>query len=257
MRLADRPAAAAKIPALGADEQPIRVTPAPRRRLADILYGQLLKQIVDNDMPEDSRLPSESEIARMFGASRPVVREALLRLQVDGLVYSRKGAGTFVRTRPPSRLTEFADPSLVASYLRCNEARIAVESEAARLAAMRRTPARLDALREAADALGVAFAEARVGGAEDFAFHRAIAEATENELFPRLLGELADLMHGSMMMGLGLTRAGSEVRRQQVLREHRQIVDAIAARDADAAAVFMRFHLVQSRLRTTDARIAL
>jgi DNA-binding FadR family transcriptional regulator len=231
------------------------VTPAPRRRLADILYGQLLKQIVDNDMPEDARLPSEAEIARMFGASRPVVREALLRLQVDGLVYARKGAGSFVRMRPPSRLTEFADPSSVASYLRCNEARIAIETEAARLAATRRSQARLDALSDAADALTAAFAQARVGQEEDLAFHRAIAAATDNELFPRLLDELAELMRGSMAMGLGLTRAGSELRRQQVLREHRQIVDAIAAKDAEAAALYMRFHLVQSRLRTTDARI--
>ncbi|HMR33634.1 MAG TPA: FadR/GntR family transcriptional regulator [Geminicoccaceae bacterium] len=246
--------------AADADEGPgpggaIEVTPAPRRRLADILYGQLLKQIVDKEMPEDSRLPSEAEIARMFGASRPVVREALMRLQVDGLVYSRKGAGTFVRTRPPPRLTEFADPSLVASYLRCNEVRIGLETEAARLAAKRRSQSQLDAIREAADALHRAFAHSRVGEAEDLAFHRAVAEASGNEFFPHLLGELAELMRGSMMMGLGLTRAGSEPRRQQVLREHREIVEAIGARDADAAALFMRVHLVQSRLRTTDARI--
>ncbi len=252
MRLADRPAATAK-PSEGG---PIQVTPAPRRRLADILYGQLLKQIVDNAMPEDSRLPSESEIARMFGASRPVVREALMRLQVDGLVYSRKGAGTFVRTRPPSRLTEFADPSLVASYLRCNEVRVGLETEAARHAAKRRSPAQLDAIREAADALHKAFAQSRLGEAEDLAFHRAVAEASGNEFFTHMLDGLAELMQGSMMMGLSLTRAGTEPRRQQVLREHREIVEAIAARDADAAALFMRVHLVQSRLRTTDARIA-
>lgn len=251
MRPGDRPATTSR-PAEGG---PIRVTPAPRRRLADILYGQLLKQIVDQAMPEDARLPSEAEIARMFGASRPVVREALLRLQVDGLVYSRKGAGTFVRTRPPQRLTEFADPSLVASYLRCNEVRVGLETEAARLAATRRSQAQLDAIREAADDLHKAFAQARVGEAEDLAFHRAIAEASGNEFFPHLLGELAELMRGSMMMGLGLTRAGSDMRRQQVLREHRQIAEAIAARDADTAALCMRFHLVQSRLRTTDERI--
>ena len=92
-------------------------------------------------------------------------------------------------------------------------------------------------------------------GPEDLAFHRAIADAAGNEFFPHLLGELAELMRGSMMMGLGLTRAGSEPRRQQVLREHRQIADAIAARDPDTAALCMRFHLVQSRLRTMDEKI--
>jgi DNA-binding FadR family transcriptional regulator len=246
--------ATAEAVAAGAVGHPIQVTPAPRRRLADILYGQLLRQIVEGDMAEGRRLPSESEIARMFGASRPVVRQALMRLQVDGLVYARKGAGTFVRMRPPARLTEFADPSRVAGYLRSIEARVGIEPEAARLAALRRSQAQLAAIREAVEALDHGLARGQVGQAEDLAFHRAVAEATDNELFPRLLDGLTDLMLGSMAMGLGLTRAGTELRRQQVLREHRQILEAIAAQDSDTAALCMRFHLVQSRLRVTDAR---
>jgi DNA-binding FadR family transcriptional regulator len=86
------------------------------------------------------------------------------------------------------------------------------------------------------------------------AFHEAIAEASDNDLFPRLLADLHELMRGSMAMGLGLTRVGSDLRRQLVLKEHQQIVDAIAAEDAEAAGLYMRFHLTQSRLRTIDAR---
>jgi DNA-binding GntR family transcriptional regulator len=61
-------------------------------------------------------------------------------------------------------------------------------------------------------------------------------------------------MHGSMAMGLSLTRTGSDLRRSQVLREHWQIADAIAAQDAEAASLYMRFHLLQTRSRATDAR---
>jgi DNA-binding FadR family transcriptional regulator len=82
----------------------------------------------------------------------------------------------------------------------------------------------------------------------------AIAEATDNELFARLLDEIGDIVRGSMAMGLSLTRTGSDVRRNQVLKEHWQIADAIAAQDAEAAALYMRFHLAQTRIRTTDAR---
>jgi DNA-binding FadR family transcriptional regulator len=96
--------------------------------------------------------------------------------------------------------------------------------------------------------------DGRLGLEADLAFHMAVAEATGNELFPRLLGELADLMHGSMRMALGLTSTGSELRRARVLAEHRQIADAIAAQDGEAAALYMRYHLTQTRLRTTDAR---
>jgi GntR family transcriptional regulator, transcriptional repressor for pyruvate dehydrogenase complex len=232
----------------------IRLTPARRSRLADVLYGQLLMRIVNGDVAEGDRLPSEAEIGRMSGASRPVVRQALMQLQLDGLVYSRKGAGTFIRMRPPARLRDFAEPADVASYLRSFEVRTALESQTARLAATRRTQTQLKAIKDAARALEDAFRRGRTGHDQDFRFHMAVAEATDNELFVRLLGELADIMRGSMAMGLSLTRTGSEVRRNQVLKEHWQIAHAIAAEDADAAALYMRFHLMQTRVRTTDAR---
>jgi GntR family transcriptional repressor for pyruvate dehydrogenase complex len=232
----------------------IHLTPARRWRLADVLYGQLLMRIVNGDVAEGDRLPSEAEIGKMFGASRPVVRQALMQLQVDGLVYARKGAGTFVRMRPPARLNDFVEPADVASYLRSFELRAGLEGEAARLAAMRRTRTHLKAIEDAARALEDAVSRKVTGHQADFGFHMAIAEATDNELFPRVLDELADIMRGSMAMGLSLTRTGSDLRRSQVLKEHWQIADAIAAQDGEAAALYMRFHLAQTRLRTTDAR---
>jgi GntR family transcriptional regulator, transcriptional repressor for pyruvate dehydrogenase complex len=232
----------------------IHLTPARRWRLADVLYGQLLMRIVNGDVAEGDRLPSEAEIGKMFGASRPVVRQALMQLQMDGLVYARKGAGTFVRMRPPARLNAFVEPADVASYLRSFELRTAVESEAARLAALRRTRNHLKAIKDAARALEDAITRKETGHEQDFGFHMAIAEATDNELFVRVLEELADTMHGSMAMGLSLTRTGSDLRRSQVLREHWQIADAIAAQDAEAASLYMRFHLLQTRTRATDAR---
>jgi GntR family transcriptional repressor for pyruvate dehydrogenase complex len=232
----------------------IHLTPARRWRLADVLYGQLLMRIVNGDVAEGDRLPSEAEIGKMFGASRPVVRQALMQLQADGLVYARKGAGTFVRMRPPARLHDFVEPADVASYLRSFELRAGMEGEAARLAAMRRTRSHLKAIEDGARALEDAISRRETGHEADFGFHMAIAEATDNELFPRVLDELADIMRGSMAMGLSLTRTGSDLRRSQVLKEHWQIADAIAAQDGEAAALYMRFHLAQTRLRTTDAR---
>jgi DNA-binding FadR family transcriptional regulator len=232
----------------------IHLTPARRWRLADVLYGQLLMRIVNGDVAEGDRLPSEAEIGKMFGASRPVVRQALMQLQADGLVYARKGAGTFVRMRPPARLHDFVEPAEVASYLRSFELRTALEGEAARLAAMRRTRNHLKAIEDAAHALDDAITRKETGHEADFWFHMAIAEATDNELFSRVLDDLADIMRGSMAMGLSLTRTGSDLRRSQVLKEHWQIADAIATQDAEAAALYMRFHLAQTRLRATDAR---
>ncbi len=233
----------------------LQLTPARRERLADILYGQLLEQIAIGRLDEGDRLPSEAEISRAFKVSRPVVREALMRLQADGLVYARRGAGTFVKRRPPARLTEFAPAASIAGYLRSFEARMAIEVEGARLAAGRRTDAQVARMRVALDALEGAFAAGRNGTEEDFAFHLAVADATGNDLFPALLQTIQDLVLGSMTVALKLTRLGSDERRERVLSEHRQIFDAIVTRDANAAALFMHYHLLQARNRTTDPQL--
>ncbi|RWI87939.1 FadR/GntR family transcriptional regulator [Mesorhizobium sp.] len=232
----------------------LRVQPAKRERLADIVYGQLFEQISSGDFKEGQRLPTEGELARAFDASRPTVREALKRLQLDGLIVSRQGSGSYVKVRPPQRITEFAPASEIAAYLRTFEPRIVLESEAARLAALRRTRGQLADIEAAFDRLREAI-EAGTGRYEDdLAFHMAIAEASGNTMFPKLLNAIGEAIRGTMQMALGLTRVGSVRRQQQVLVEHQQIKEAIAAQDSDGAAVYMRYHLTRARERVTDAQ---
>lgn len=226
----------------------LKLTPARREKLADSLYGQILEQIVTEQLQEGDRLPSEAEIGRAFKVSRPVVREALLRLQADGLIYARRGAGSFVKHRPPARLTDFTAISDVAGLLRAFEARIALEPEIARLAAERATDRQLKAIEDAYAALETS----EDGLKEDFAFHRAIAEATGNEIFPFLLDSMHDLVLGGMNVARRLSRLGSQARRERVVAEHRQIVEAIASRDGRSAEVLMHYHLLQARDRTTN-----
>lgn len=232
----------------------LRLVPALRPRLADVLYGQLLQQIASGGMAEGDRLPSEAEIGRMFGASRPVVRQALLQLRADGLIQARKGAGSFVRRRPSSMLTAFAAPADVALYLRSIELRFALEGEAARLAALRRSEEQLAAIEGAVVALDKAIRAGAPSRSADLAFHDAVAVASGNELFVQMLAALHPIMLGSMAMGLGLSASGDPRRRLRVVEEHRRIAQAIAAQDAQAAELLMRFHLLQTRARTTDAR---
>ena len=231
----------------------LELTPARREKLADILYGQILEQIVAGRLDEGDRLPSESDISRAFKVSRPVVREALLRLQVDGIIVARRGSGTYVKQRPSQRLTAFAAASDVAGLLRGFEARMALEPNVARLAAERRTQGQLGGIEAALLDLERAFAAGESGRDEDFAFHRAVAEATGNELFPSLMDDLREAVTRSMEIALRLTRVGSVERRARVLDEHRQIHAAIASRDGAAASLLMHYHLLQARNRTTEA----
>lgn len=226
----------------------LELTPARREKLSDKLYGQILEQIMAGRLREGDRLPSELQIGQAFAVSRPVVREALLRLQADGFVYARRGSGSFVKHRPPARLTDFAAASDVAGLLRAFEVRMALEPEIARFAAERATDEHLKAIAEAYDQLE-ASGNARN---EDFAFHRAIAEATGNEIFPMLVESMRDLTLGVMDVATRLTRFGSQARRDRVLAEHRQIYEAIASRDGAGARVLMHYHLLQAKDRTTN-----
>lgn len=234
-----------------AEDQPILVL-SRRQRLGDQLYGQILEQIVSGRLRQGMRLPAEKQICAMFGVSRPVVRQALLRLGADGLVQARQGSGTFVMARPSDRLADFAEPREIAGFLRCNEVRVVLEGSAARFAAERRTEqelARIIAAHEAftreADA-GIASAEA------DLAFHTSIAEASGNEFYPLLLGRLHEALSGFMTLSLRLTRTSKSDRASQVVREHAVIVEAITAQEADAALVAMQFHINQARRRMID-----
>ncbi len=220
-----------------------------RGRLSDQIFGQIFERIVSGKLNVGDQLPSENELAEQFTVSRPVVREALMRLRADGLVTAHQGLGSFVSAQPASRLKALAAADNVAEYLRCQEVRIPLEGEAARLAALRRSEAQMQAI----DATHARFAasadEGRINAEEDLAFHRAIADAASNEFFVSVLDSTHEAMSGFMRLTISLTRSGSARRAQKVLEEHTAIVEAIRARDGDRARVAMQFHLDQARQR--------
>jgi DNA-binding FadR family transcriptional regulator len=88
----------------------------------------------------------------------------------------------------------------------------------------------------------------------DFAFHRAVASASGNELFVIVLDTIAPFVGGSMSLALGLTREGSPERSARVLDEHAHIFEAISQGDGDGAELAMRYHVDQARRRITDRR---
>lgn len=231
----------------------LRLTPPRKERLADTLYGQILEQILKGSFKEGDRLPAEHEICSAFSVSRPVVREALIRLQADGLVYSRRGAGTFIRAVPPSAITRFVQPSNISGYLKSFEVRFALEAAAAAFAAERRSSQNLHDLNEANERLREKVMSGQSASAEDFAFHREIAVASGNDLFVSLFEHLRGEISGSMGVALGLTKLGSDERRLAVLREHQQIVEAVRAGNSEHASLYMRYHLLQARERITDS----
>jgi GntR family transcriptional regulator, transcriptional repressor for pyruvate dehydrogenase complex len=232
----------------------LKLVPRRRERLGDQLYGQILEQIVSGALNEGDKLPSENQICKSFQVSRPTVREALMRLHADGLVSTRQGSGTFVQKRPSGHLTRLAKISDIAGMLRCQEVRIALEGQAAALAAQRHTPQQMDKISEALAALQVSFEGTSIPAEADFNFHLAVAKASGNDLFADLLEMLNATIQHAMTVALGITRAGSKERARRVLEEHEAIAEAIARGDAEAASLTMRYHLHRSRQRVTDGQ---
>jgi DNA-binding FadR family transcriptional regulator len=229
-------------------------TPQKRERLGDRLYGQILEQIISGALSEGDRLPSENQLCQSFNVSRPIVRQALLRLQADGLVASRQGAGTFIQKQPPQSLTRFAEPSDVSEMLRCLELRMAVESQAAALAALRHTASQLADIQSALTAIRVEMETGNLAVSADFAFHRAVATASGNELFLQVLQSLHDLIERGMKVALSITREGTPERAKRVFDEHQAVYRAIEQRDMQGAELAMRYHLDRLRQRVTDSQ---
>lgn len=226
-----------------------RYRPAQRVRLADQLYEQVLQGIVSGEYAEGTRLPSENQLSEAFGVSRPIVREALFRLQVDGLVVARQGSGTYVQRRPSAEFFQHAPAGAVAEVLRFFELRIALEGEAAFHAAQRRTEMDLNRIKSSNARLEGVIKAGEVGVQEDIDLHEAIALSAHNDLFLETLQRLTTLFDASLRLTRGLSLKKKASRQRLVQDEHAAIVFAISEGNADSARTAMRHHIDNARIR--------
>lgn len=218
-------------------------------KLADKLYEELLGWIAHGPFEEGAKLPSEEKLAIKYGVSRPVVREALSRLRLDGIIVSRHGSGSYVERRPKKEFFDFAPIGGVADLMRCFEYRIALEGEAAGLAALRRSDADLKQIKSALNDLDHAIEQRVVGVDADIKFHNAIARATKNDLFVSAMATLAEYTFAGMTVARNLSLRTSVSRLALVQQEHTAIFDAIEAQDVAAARESMRVHITNARMR--------
>lgn len=229
-----------------------RVIQRPQVKLSDQVYEAILTDIVQGRYPEGAKLPTETTLAQEFNVSRPVVREALARLRDDGLIQPRQGAGSFVLKRPGSALLKFAPIGSIADIQRCFEFRIAVEPMAARLAATRRDADMLDKIKDALDGLDEAISEGNVNVASDFAFHKAVANASGNSYFATTLYSLEQSVRTAMLLNRQLSLLNPVERLSLVQSEHKLVFEAIRDRDENAAFDAMYTHIKDARHRVFD-----
>ena len=207
------------------------------RELARTLIGELR----EGQYPIGTRMPAERELAQRFDVSRPVIREALIALEVQGFIEVRIGSGAHVVALPG----QDADPSFGVSAIEVAEARLIFESEAAALAAGQITDVELDELAGLVDAIEVE--NATVGGSHraDRAFHTVIARVTRNNAILETVDRLWEQRERSAESAL-LDAKVRAVDVRPIVEHHAAILDALRARDPLAARAAMRRHLTSA-----------
>lgn len=188
-------------------------------------------------------LPTERELASQLGVSRSVVREAIKRLEQQGLLEIRQGLGTRTVNRlhkPLSDSLHLLVPNEAERLRQLFEVRLMVEPCNASLAAERASAAQIDALAATHDRL-IAAPTTADSVAADMAFHRQLAEASGNQIADLLLHSLSDLLEASLKVGYG------RVAPERAIAEHTAILDAIQRRDPAAAAAATQSHLLTAR----------
>jgi GntR family transcriptional regulator, transcriptional repressor for pyruvate dehydrogenase complex len=227
------------------------------RTLALELVERFSDRIRAGQLQVGDKLPTEAAIMGEFEVSRTVVREAISKLQAAGLVETLHGIGTFVLgvgDAPSFKITpeQFGTLQDVIAVL---ELRIGLETEAAGLAAQRRTPDNLTALRRSLDAVIAAVEAGQDSVAADFQFHLEIARATQNGHFAELMATLgSQIIPRARLEPAVDMSAERQAYMRRVNAEHESILDAIASQDTESARAAMRTHLSNSRERRRRAQ---
>ncbi|MEI2417040.1 FadR/GntR family transcriptional regulator [Orrella sp. JC864] len=228
---------------------PHRIAPTPS--LTDQLAQALLARIARGELAPGDRLPSEVRLVEEFGVSRTVVREALSRLKSEGAVQGRQGSGVYVTEQARLRPLRIEAATLASAHAMSSiiELRRALEVEGAALAAARATPAQLQHIEAAAQAVLEALQAGRGVVPADIAFHRAIAQASGNPFIVQTLDFYSQFQLSAAQSG----HAPAPRQAQRIGAEHQAIVQALRLAQPRRAADAVRRHLRNEAQREAGA----
>ena len=218
--------------------------PVQSQRLYEKVAAQIGLLIAAGEFKFGDRLPSERELARQLGVSRPVLREALVTLEIAGSVEVRGGSGCFVTATPNAPQPAFADGG--PSPFEVIHARSVIEYETAGLAAEKATPDDVAALQETVTIMRADIGADRDTRETDRLFHVRLAEIAGNTVLTGIVGDLWDHMTAPVFSQLGV-HSGLRDTDTETVTEHLSIIDAVAAEDVQGARDAMDAHLARVR----------
>ncbi|ASV66557.1 FadR/GntR family transcriptional regulator [Cytobacillus sp. FSL W7-1323] len=224
-----------------------------RKKISAQVLEQLNEKIKSKEFPPNQPLPSENELAKLFGVSRAPVREALSVLSASGIIESRQGGRSYVKEL---HLVDMMD-RLTLQYISLEEVfellelRMIMETEAAALAANRRDSSDLEKIKKALKGLEETLTNPdEVGLQADLDFHKYMIEATKNSFMVGVMDNIGDLYRKAVAFSLK-KNLGLQRKRESVYLEHEAIYKAIESQDEENARKAMKNHLqnVRKKLR--------
>jgi len=216
-----------------------------KRRYQEVAEA-LKQEMLDQGLSVGTRMRTERRIAEDFGVSRSVVREAIIMLEIEGLVSVRKGSGIYIERLPNSDERTAAARSDIGPF-ELLQARQLVESNIAAFAATMVTKADINRMQEALEmeVKSIEAGEADYDG--DEWFHRLIAEATQNGVLVDMVADMWRLREGNEIWDGLHARIFDESYRRQWLDDHQAILTALNQRDPGKARDAMWTHLENVR----------
>ena len=216
--------------------------PVKKTRVYEEIVVKIKDMLENGRLKSGDQLPGERELSEVFRVSRSSVREALRTLETQGFLESRQGDGTYIASKPVESLVNplasviFSEKD---SQMELFEMRRLIEPQLAYLAAERATQEEIAMMEQALVLQEEAVAKGETGTDVDKSFHYIMAKATKNKVLLRLTDSMRDLLAESRDKYLQV-----EGRPDKSISRHRQVLDAIKARDGELAAQVMLEHVV-------------
>ncbi|KKX33040.1 FadR/GntR family transcriptional regulator [Rhizobium sp. LC145] len=228
--------------------------PASPSRLADGVSDAIAAALFDGRISPGEPLPPEGEIAREFGVSKPIAREALRQLTAAGLIFTQQGKVARAKALsgdPMDKIYGYAVRSSLKRLQEANEMRLVIETGIARLAAERRDSQGLETMQQALADMAASLHEPAGFTAADILFHLGLAMATGNFMIRvQMEGMRSVQREVSELFSRRANRSDADWR--ATIARHQAIYDAVAAGDADLAEQKIRAHFVAADIASLE-----
>jgi len=220
---------------------------------AEWVRADLQRKLDDGTFAPGERLPSVEELARMYGVSRPTVREAISALKATGRLAVKQGGGTYAlapreahaSVPHPAALMPDVWPGRAAALQSLLEVRRVLETGCAALAAEKRTAEDVEALESILAEMEDKLDDREAGERLDVRFHLAVASAAHNETLAEMMRSISERLHDGMRDTRALWLFAERSSAGRLLAEHRAIFEAVRDGDAALARSLMEEHLAK------------